>query len=819
MYKVFKFGGSSVANASAITQAMRIVQDHASNSHCIVVVSALSGTTDALISIANQAALGNDAYNTELQQLNAKHITCVTELLPVTNQSATISWVQQQFNTLAAIAHSVYTIRELSLQCKDHIIGYGEMLSSYIITAYCNSIAMPSTWVNAKQLITTNATYGNAAVHYELTNQAIQAYYAQHNYNVYIVPGFVAATSTGTSTTLGRGGSDYTAAIIGAALHVQEVLIYTDVSGMMTADPRIVPNAKPITTISYQEAMELSHFGAKVLYPPTIQPLLKKGIPIHIKNTFDPTHPGTIIQATSTPTHTLINGITSINHIALLNLEGSGMIGITGTSHRLFQALAQHHINVILITQSSSENSICVGILQAHSTQAVAAINTTFEYEIYQKLINPVVLETDLSIIALVGEGMKNHTGISGKAFNALGKNGINIRAIAQGSSEKNISIVVQSNEVKKAVNTLHESFFENASKQINLYLLGVGNVGTKLIAQLMQQQPYLLSTANVQLNVVGIANSKQYVLNPDGIPLHTWQQALAQGEVANMQAMTTSIQAYNLRNAIVVDTTASHIVPEYYSTYLHKSISVVACNKIAASSAYHNYSKLKLAAVAHNCKYLFETNVGAGLPIIATIKDLLQSGDTVHAISAVLSGTLNYVFNNYNGTIPFAQVVQQAQDQGYTEPDPRLDLGGTDVMRKILILAREAGAVLEMEDITNTPFMPAACMQAATISDFYTAMLAHEPHYVHMYQAAKAENCILKYVANYSISNGVITATVGLQHIPPSHNLYHLYGKDNIVLFTTDRYQDQPLVIKGAGAGADVTASGVFADIMRISS
>ena len=589
--------------------------------------------------------------------------------------------------------------------------------------------------------------------------------------------------------------------------------IWTDVSGMMTSDPRIVSNVKIIPQISYQEAMELSHFGAKVIYPPTIQPVRLKGIPTWIKNTFAPNDLGTVIQSEATDFENSIRGISSINSIALLSLEGSGMAGVPGFSKRLFEALAMKKINVILITQSSSEHSISVGIDSASADEAKKAVDDIFAYELETQKVDPLSVEKDLAIIAVVGDNMKSHTGISGKMFGALGRNGVNIRAIAQGSSERNISAVIATTDVKKAINVLHEEFFETVYKEINLYIAGVGNVGGKLVNQILQQQEYLQQNLRLKINVAGILNSKNMLLNDNGIDLNNWKESLSGGDKSNVAAFVSTIISKNLRNTVFADVTANDQVAAVYDQLLKKSISVVACNKIACSSSYEYYKKLKNLSREYNAQFLFETNVGASLPIISTLNDLLRSGDKVNKIEAVLSGTLNFVFNHYDAKQSFASVVKQAQNEGYTEPDPRLDLSGKDVMRKIMILIREAGNVIEMDDIANNSFMPPPCMEG-TVDDFYKSMDLHEAHFKKIFDEAAAAGNKLKFVAKYE--NG--KASVGLQQINPQHDFYHLYGKDNIVLFYTDRYVDQPLVIKGAGAGADITASGVFADIIRAS-
>ena len=815
--QVLKFGGSSVGSAEAIDKVIAIVTESSKKEPTIVVVSAMSGVTDQLLMLAQSASQGNEAYKTIIQNIEQKHLDAVRALLPIQQQSGTLSMVKQLLNELESNCEGLFMLRELSMRMQDKIISFGEILSSKIISAAFESRGIKQQWVDSRNLIKTDSKYFNAVVNKELTDSTIQAYFSakeNNSFDVYMAPGFIASDKDGNTTTLGRGGSDYTGAIYAAALKASALEIWTDVSGMMTADPRMVSNAKEIPQISYQEAMELSHFGAKIIYPPTIQPVMYQNIPVWIKNTFEPNHPGTIIENNSPKDDNFIRGISSIKDLCLLSLEGAGMVGIPGFSKRLFDALAKKLINVILITQSSSEHSICVGVNVQDAHQAKLAVDAEFEQEINTQKVEPLIIEKDLSIIALVGEQMKNHPGVSGKMFGVLGRNGINVRAIAQGSSEKNITAVIASSDVKKAINVLHEEFFETSYKQLNIYVAGVGNVGGKLINQIQKQAEYLKKSLRLQINIVGIANSKKQLINVDGLDLTNWKEQLAEAKPGGIEDYVQAIVENNLRNSVFVDVTAHETVANVYAQLLEKAVSVVACNKIACSSPYANYAKLKSLARQYNAAFLFETNVGASLPIIGTLNDLVRSGDSIHKIEAVLSGTLNFVFNNYAGGKDgksFAQVVKQAQEEGYTEPDPRLDLGGTDVMRKIMILAREAGQKIEMEDISNNAFLPASCFNGS-VADFYVEMEKQEDHFKKLYEAAAAEGCKLKFVASFE--NG--KAKVGLQHIQPSSDFYHLYGKDNLVLFYSMRYPELPLVIKGAGAGADVTASGVFADIIR---
>ena len=811
--QVLKFGGTSVANAENINKVIAIVKEAIKKDRTIVVVSALGGITDLLLGAAALAAEGDESYKERLATIEQRHFEAVKQLIPVAQQSQLLSLVKKTCNEIEDICNGIFLLRELTPRSKDRIGSYGEWLSSKIITAKFTADGISATWKDSRELIITNSNYTAAEVDFAVTDKKITDYLSADTSSLYIMPGFIATDKNGITTTLGRGGSDYTAAIIASAMNAKVLEIWTDVSGMMTADPRLTINARIIPNISYQEAMELSHFGAKVIYPPTIQPVMNKGIPVWIKNTFAPANEGTLIESVAHGNGNIVRGISSINNITLISLEGSGMIGIPGFSKRLFEALSSEKINVILITQSSSEHSICVGIDSGLADKAKQAVDTAFTNEIALQKVEPLKIESGLSIVALVGESMKNHTGVSGRMFSAMGRNGVNIRAIAQGSSEKNISSVIATKDVRKAINVLHEEFFETTYKQVNLFITGTGNVGAKLLGQLQQQLDFLLEQMNLQVKVVGLSNSRKMLIDEEGISLDSWKEKLNTSEAADLQKYVDEIISRNLRNSIFVDMTANDKVATVYDQLLEKSIAVVACNKVAASSAYKNYKKLKDLAREYNSQFLFETNVGAGLPVIATLNDLIHSGDRVHKIKAVLSGTLNFVFNNYDGSRLFADVVKQAQEEGFTEPDPRLDLGGTDVMRKIMILAREAGQKIEMDDIINNSFMPASCMQG-TVEDFYREMGKEEVHFKKLLDNANAAGCKLKFVASFD--NG--KASVGLQHIDPKHDLYHLYGKDNVVLFYTDRYKEQPLVVKGAGAGAEVIASGVFADIIRAS-
>ncbi len=809
--KVLKFGGSSVANAKNIQQVLSIVASESKNNQIAVVVSAFGKTTNKLIEATQKASQKDETYKTILQEVEQHHLETVKALIPITVQSAIISQVKRLFNQLETLCEGCFLLSEITPKTLATISGFGEKLSSYIIAEVAKQ-TLDAIHKDSQDLIITDENHQNAQVNFKLTNKNCQDFFMNNKRRVTILGGFISKSESGQTTTLGRGGSDYSASIYASSINADELQIWTDVSGMFTANPTIVKQAFAIPHISYQEAMEMSHFGAKVIYPPTIQPAMEKQIPILVKNTFDPKNKGTLITK-KTDNNNPVKGISYIEDISLLTLEGSGMIGVSGVSKRLFEALAEENVNVILITQASSEHSICVGIFDVDTERAVAKINQKFETEISKRKIDPVILEQGLSIIALVGDTMKNHQGLSGKMFSSLGRNNVNIRAIAQGASEKNISAVIKSSDAKKALNTLHQRFFEKQLKQVNLFVTGVGNVGNRFLAQLHQQQTFLQENLKLNIRVIGISNSKKMTFNADGIDLAKWEQLLEKGEKTDLKTFFNQVNKLNLRNSIFVDNTANEQVSKVYKKYLCNNIAVVTCNKIACASDLENYKNLKKVSKRYNAPFLFETNVGAGLPIIDTLKNLIVSGDRVQKIQAVLSGSLNFVFNNFNDTNTFCEVVKQAQTEGYTEPDPKIDLSGVDVARKILILARESGYDLELSDIENKSFLPKKSLKTTNNDEFYASLTEFESHFQQIYKEANDKNCRLKYVASFE--NG--KAKVGLAHIPYEHPFYNLEGSDNIVLFFTDRYSVQPLQIKGAGAGADVTASGIFADVIRV--
>jgi len=810
---VLKFGGTSVANAQNIKLALQIIENKAKNNKLTVVVSALSGVTDLLLNASKKAALKDQSYKKYIEDIQKKHFETISNLVLETNQKHVFVTIEKEINQIKTLLDGCFLLGELSPRTADAIASFGELLSSQIIATALQEKISSAVFKDSRELIKTNSNFGKASVNFSITNTLIADYFDSNEAQVVLLPGFIASDEKGNTTTLGRGGSDFTAAILANGCKASSLEIWTDVNGMFTANPRIVKQARPIATISYQEAMELSHFGAKVLYPPTIQPVLNANIPIWIKNTFEPDVDGTLITNASEGNGNPVKGISHIEDIALVTLEGSGMIGVAGSSKRLFEVLSKENINVIFITQASSEHSICIGIQNNEANTAKNAIDATFELEITQNKINPCLVEKDLCIVALVGENMKNHQGLSGKMFSTLGKNNVNIRAIAQGASERNISVVINKNDVKKALNTLHERFFEDNTKQLNLFVMGVGNVGEKFIDQIYQQKKFLKENLKINVRVIAISNSRKMHFNEEGIALKDWKELIINGDSANINDFILKVKNLNLRNSIFVDITANDKVASIYDQFLRENIAVVTCNKIACSSQYENYKNLKNLSRKYNAPFLFETNVGAGLPIIDTLKHLIASGDKVNKIQAVLSGSLNFIFNNFSESYSFHDVVKEAGIQGFTEPDPKIDLSGIDVARKILILIRESGYQMEIEDIENKSFLPEECMNTKDNESFFASLIKNASHFENLLAKAKEKNSRLKFVASFE--NG--KASVGLEFIPQDSPFYNLEGKDNIVQFYTDRYIDQPLLIKGAGAGTAVTASGIFADVVRI--
>lgn len=807
--KVLKFGGTSVGSADAIKKTGQIIAKSAKTDQLVIVVSAFSGITNRLIEVAELALNHDITYENSIAQIKTHHLEIAMSLGV---DKTCIADVNLVFNQLSQVAQGVFLLKELTERTKDYILSAGERLSSCIIADYLKTIQVDVQLFDSSKLIVTDKNFGNANVNFKVTKERLlgaQLAFSQVN----LFPGFIASTESQEISTLGRGGSDYTASLLSNILGATSLEIWTDVNGLMTADPRLVATAQLITHLSYEEALELSHFGAKVLYPPSIQPALEAEIPLWVKNTFDPEGPSTLVTKEWDNAKQAICGISSIPDISLVNLAGASMVGIPSFSFRLFKALSQSKINVIMITQASSEHSISVGVSSVDLQAAIEAIHQEFEVEISLHKIEEVAAEKDLSIIALVGSHMRNQVGVSGKMFNTLGRNGISVKAIAQGSSERNITAVIYRKDLKKALNTLHESFFLSEVKKVNLFIVGVGNVGDAFINQLKKQQALLVKEFRIDIQVTGIANSRTCYFEEEGMNLDSWPEHLAAGQAFEITEFIEEMKSLNLRNSVFIDITASASIASVYLGILESSISVITPNKIAATREMDKYLKLKWATKKYGSQFLFETNVAAGLPVISTLNDLFKSGDRVLSIEAVLSGTLNYLFNNYDGTKPFSSIVKDAKALGLTEPDPRLDLSGEDVMRKLLILMRESGRRVEMNEIALNSFLPEACTKANDLDHFYQLLDENEVHFQAIYEEAKAEGKHLRVVASFK--NG--TAKVGLEKVEMSHPFYYLEGKDNIVLFHTERYKEQPLVVKGAGAGAEVTASGIFADVLRI--
>lgn len=813
---VLKFGGTSVADARNIQKVGNIIAQRLKKNKkdkIAVVVSAMTGVTDELIKISRMAANHEVAYTDLFNKLRTRHQHAIRDLGLMKDKSVH-DHVEELFAGLHDILHGVFLVGELSLRTLDFISGHGELLCAKMVASSFKIQKMRAGFMDARNFIKTDETFGSALVDFELTNKNLRSHFRTTKNEVEVLTGFVASTSRNETTTLGRGGSDYTAAIVGAALNVSEIQIWTDVDGVMTADPRKVRKAFSIPTMTYEEAMEMSHFGAKVIHPPTIQPALEKSIPLRIKNTFRPEAEGTLISTKSNGGPFLIKGVSSIDDISLLTLQGSGMVGVSGISARLFNALSLSKVNVILITQGSSEHAITFAVKPGDAAFAKKSIDAAFLLEIKNHLLEPIKVENGLSIIAVIGENMRNTPGVSGRLFQALGKNGISIVATAQGSSELNISTVIHKVDLIKGLNALHQTFFLSDVKTLSVYLVGAGLIGNTLIKQIEKHKQFLKEARMLEISVAGIATSKKMFFNADGINLKRYREYLDNdGEKMTMQGFIERMKELNLPQSIFVDCTSSEDVASYYAKILDASISVITPNKIGNAGSYAQYKQVREIERKRNVRFLYETNVGAGLPIISTLNDLLTSGDKIISIEAVLSGTLSYIFNNYKEGVKFSDVVNKAKDLGYTEPDPRDDLKGTDVARKLLILARETGLALELKDIKVEQILPPNCLKAKTVADFMKELVASDAVFEERRKKAAGKNKHLRFIAKLEKGK----ATVSLLEVDMTHPFYHLSGSDNIVSFTTDRYHDRPLVVKGPGAGAEVTAAGVFAQVISI--
>ena len=817
--RILKFGGSSVGNPERAEKAINITAEKIrSGLQVAVVFSAYEGVTNELIALSTLASKGDPSYSIRLEALKERHFDYLRALIPPKDQSESLVKIALLLKELEELLQGVYLLREISPRTRDSIISFGERLSAFTLSRAFTSRGIDSEFLDARAVIVTNNAFGSAKVDEEITEQRIAIYFKSHP-KMQVVTGFISSTVEGDTTTLGRGGSDYTAAIFGAALHADEVEIWTDVDGMMTADPRKVPKAFVQPEVSYEEALELCHFGAKVIYTPTLAPAMAKNIPIRILNTFNPKAPGTVIKQKVVGHEYPITGITSIDEITLIQVQGSGLIGIAGIASRLFAALARAKVNIILISQASSEHSICLAVIPAEAELARMCIHDEFALEIEKGLIDKTEVSRELSVVSIVGENMKKSPGISGRLFGALGKNGINVVAIAQGSSELNISTVVKRADEAKALVCAHEAFFLSEERTLNLFVIGTGLIGGTLLSQLSVHCDALKKDLALNIKLVGICKSDKAFIDANGLPFQAWDKMSATFESTSVtEQFIAEIKKLNLPNSIFVDCTADEKVSAKYIELLNASIPVITPNKKAQSGSFEYYVALKKLAVKRGVPFLFETSVGAGLPVISTLNDLTKSGDKVLKIEAILSGTLSFIFNTWCGeegkSISFSEIVKKAKSLGYTEPDPRDDLNGLDAARKLLILAREAGIKAELSDVKIDRFIPSSLFDLKSSDDFLKQLRSNDASMNDKRSKAAAKGSKLCYMG--VVENNSLSLT--LTEIGPNHAFYSLSGADNIVSFTTDRYKERPLVVRGPGAGADVTAAGVFADIIRLS-
>ncbi len=804
--KVLKFGGSSVGTAQSITNVKRIVEE--TEHPVIVVVSALGGVTDKLIAVSAQAAASDADYTLTVDTLHERHRKMIEEVIPQARQKETNTAVDALFDELRSILHGVFLIQDLTPKTADAIVAYGERLSSLICTALING----ARHYDSRQFIKTIRQGSKHIVDFESTNRLVREAFADRQ-PVAVTGGFIATDlESGITTNLGRGGSDYTAAIIAAALKAEALEIWTDVDGFLTADPKVIPTAYTIPQLSYGEATELCNFGAKVVYPPTIFPVCAENIPIYVKNTFNPAAPGSVIRRDADASTRPVRGISSVNDMSMVTVSGLSMVGVIGVNRRIFTTLANGGISVFMVAQTASETSTSICMTPADARQACRLLDEEFKQEISEGAMNPALLVDGLATIAAVGERMKRSPGIAGKLFSVLGRNGISICAVALGALEMNLSFVVERRQLAKALNVLHNSFFLSDYQELNVFLCGTGTVGGSLLRQMAAQRKELMQERGLKINLTGVCGSKKAAYSAEGIDMDNYRKAMDEGETGGAAHMADTILNMNISNSVFVDCTASAEVAAQYQRLLSHNVSVVAANKIAASSGYDSYMALKHTARDKGVKYLFETNVGAGLPIINTIGDLTASGDHILRIEAVLSGTLNYVFNTLAEDVTLSEAVRQAQLNGYSEPDPRIDLSGQDVIRKLTILVRESGYRIETADVERHLFIPEALFNGSQ-EDFWAQLPELDGQFEAERRRLTAENKRWRFVAEWEDGKG----RVGLKEIPQGHPFYDLEGSNNIICLTTERYREYPMLIQGYGAGADVTAAGVFADIMRV--
>ncbi len=813
--KILKFGGSSVATPETIRTVTGIIRtNYTQGEKFSFVVSAFGGVTDKLLEMAFSAASGNAIFESQWASLKQRHFDTIADLLTSSFLDIAQEKLNTRFDNLLNVLRAIHAIQELTPRTKDYIVSFGERNSAFIIAQFLTQEGIIANYLDARKVILTDDQFGQAQVNIDKTNISIKNWF-DHNPGIAVITGFIGANSAGITTTLGRGGSDYSAALFGAALGAERIEIWTDVNGILTADPRAVKDAHTLPEVTYAEAMEMSHFGAKVIYPPTIQPALRANIPIYIRNTFEPDFQGTKISATRQSNSNMITGMASIGQVVLLTLRGSGMVGVPGFAARLFNCLAQGGVNIIMITQGSSEHSISFAVTPQEADKALGLVESTFEVELAQKKVEPIKVEKDLCIMAIIGENIKIRHNISGALFQALGSNGVNVVAIAQGSSELIISVVLHKSDEKKALNAVHETFFSDSVRQIHLFLVGVGLVGKKLLQQIGKQNKTLRKTHQLEICLVGLANSRQMCFAENGIPFDRYTELLSDGEVMDMPSFVKRMGTLNLRNSIFVDATANEHIPLFYESILEKSISISTPNKIAASSGYLQYKRLKTLAKQYHVAYKYETNVGAGLPIITSIQDLVRSGDQILKIEGILSGTLSFIFGAFTEGVKFSNIVKEAKAKGFTEPDPRIDLSGKDVARKIVILAREIGLKVELSDVIIDPVLPPSCSNAPNIDAFFEALEMSNDFFEDLRKKASDQGKVLRMIAK--LEDGV--CHIGLQEVDSTSPFYALQGGDNMIAITSRRYSPYPLVVRGPGAGASVTAAGVFAEIVGLAS
>lgn len=812
---VLKFGGSSVSEPSRIKHIGELIKSRiAQDEELAIVFSAFGGVTDSLLDMAHAASNGSDDYKQIHQEFVARHNEALTSLVSAPHLEQAQIILQSNHETLGQLLRGVYLVREASLRTMDYILSFGERNSCFIIAEYFKSIGLTAEFLDARDILKTDKTFGSAQVNFSITNETTKKYFDEHKGKIQIVTGFIASDVGGLTTTLGRGGSDYTAAILAGALQAEKLEIWTDVDGVLTCDPRKVSKAYTVESLSYNEAMELSHFGAKVIYPPTIQPALAQEIPIYIRNTFNPDFPGTKISKETDESKARIKGMSSMSGVCLLTIQGPGMMGIPGIAARFFGSLARKKINVTMITQASSEHSICVAINQDKKSEAIKTVEEEFKTEIEQNFIQPIAVLDDLNIIAIVGQNMRKIPGVAGRLFGALGKEGVNVVAIAQGSSELNISFAISATDERKALNLIHDSFFLSNLKTVNVFMVGVGLIGGTLLKQIREQEESLQKTQKLQINVVGLANSKKMLFEEHGIDLTNWKEKLdGSANESSTAGFIENMKQLNLPNSVFVDNTANKLLPDSYSDVLNNNISICTPNKVANSSSFAQYKSLKAIARHKNVDFLYETNVGAGLPVISTLKALIESGDEIVKIEAVLSGSVSYIFNNWTADKAFKELVLEAKELGFTEPDPRDDLSGLDIKRKILILSREAGYAVEPDDVSVQAILPESSIAAPTVDEFIETLSTENDHFKKMIDTATEEGKAIRYVACFEDGK----ASVNLQFVDQENPFYSLKGSDNMIVFTTKRYANRPLVIRGPGAGAEVTAAGVFSEIISI--